>query len=78
MSEKLELSKFGKTESQLAAFTHCCKHKWTYSSKTFAGLRELMWPLENYTKNSLIPSITNGHICDDEGRLILSLPQRFR
>ena len=36
-----------------------------------------MGPLENCIRHSFIPAITNGHICNDEERLILTLPPRL-
>ena len=36
-----------------------------------------MGPLENCKRYSFIPAITNGHICNDEERLILTLPPRL-
>ena len=37
-----------------------------------------MRPLENCIRYSFIPAITNGHICNDEERLILTQPPRLR
>ena len=76
--ELKKLSKIGETEphAAYAAFTHGWKHKWTYLSRTIADIGELMGPLENCIRYSFIPAITNGHICNDEERLILTLPPR--
>ena len=38
---------------------------------------EFMRPLENCIRHFFIPAITNGHICNDEERLILTLPPRL-
>ena len=77
--ELKKLSKIGETEphAAYAAFTHGWKHKWTYLSRTITDIGELMGPLENCIRYSFIPAITNGHICNDEVRLILTLPPRL-
>ena len=77
--ELKKLSKIGETEphAAYAAFTHGWKHKWTYLSRTIADIGELMRPLENCIRYSFIPAITNGHKCNDEERLILTLPPRL-
>ena len=36
-----------------------------------------MRPLENCIRDSFIPAIMNGHKCNDEERLILTLPPRL-
>ena len=80
MTMELEkLSKIGETEphAAYAAFTHGWKHKWTYLSRTVADIGELMRPVENCIRYSFIPAITNGHICNDEERLIVTLPPRL-
>ena len=79
MTVELELSEIGETEphAAYAEFTHGWKHKWTYLSRTIADIGELMGPLENCIRYSFIPAITNGHICNDEERLILMLPPRL-
>ena len=51
-------------------------NKWTYLSRAIADIGELMRPLENCIRYSFIPAITNGHICNDEERLIITLPPR--
>ena len=78
-AELEKLSKIGETEphDSYAAFTHGWKHKWIYLSRTIADIGELMGPLENCIRYSFIPAITNGHICNDEERLILMLPPRL-
>ena len=77
--ELKKLSKIGETElhAAYAAFAHGWKHKWTYLSRTIADIGELMRPLENCIRYSFIPAITNGHKCNDEERLILTLPPRL-
>ena len=66
MTVELEkLSKIGETEphATYAAFTHGWKHKWTYLSRTIiVDIGELMGPVENCTRYSFIPAITNEHI----------------
>ena len=65
MTVELEkLSKIGETEQQAAyaAFMYGWKHKWTYLSRTIADIGELMGPVENCTRYSFIPAITNEHI----------------
>ena len=80
MTVELEkLSKIGEIEPHdaYAAFTHGWKHNWTYLSRTIAAIGELMGPLENCIRYSFITAITNGHICNNEERLILPLPPRL-
>ena len=80
MTVELEkVSKILETELQAAyaAFTHGWKHKWTYSSWTIADFGEFVGPLENCKSYFFIPAITDGHVCSDEERLILSPPPRF-
>ena len=77
MTVELEkFSKIGETElhASYAAFTPGWEHKWTYLSRTIADIGELMGPLENCIRYSFILAITNGHICIDQERLILTLP----
>ena len=77
--ELKNLSKSGETEphAAYAAFTHGWKHKWTYLSRTIADIGKLMRPLENCIRYSFIPAITNGHKCNNEERIILTLPPRL-
>ena len=48
-----------------------------YMSRTIADIGELMRSLENCIRYSFIPAITNGHKCNDDERLILTLPPRL-
>ena len=43
------------------------------NTRTVADIGELMGSLENCIRYSFIPAITNGHVCNDEERLILTL-----
>ena len=77
--ERKKLPKIGETEphAAYAAFTHGWKHKWTYMSRTIADIGKLKRPLENCIRYSFIPAIMNGHKCNDDERLVLTLPPRL-
>ena len=59
------------------AFTSCIRHKYTFYMRTIPQISELLQPLENAIRYSLIPALTDGRVVTDEERTLLSLPARL-
>ena len=70
------LSKIAKMEPQAAyvAFVSGFKHKLTYYIRTMSNIKHHLTQLDSFVDNVFIPSITDGHICTADERLLLSLP----
>ena len=70
------LSKIAKMELQAAyvAFVSGFKHKLTYYIRTMSNIKHHLTQLDSFVDNVFIPSITDGHICTADERLLLSLP----
>ena len=60
-----------------ACYVSGYQHKFTYHLRTIPGIEEFLAPLEECIRNVLIPSITGGHIVNDEERELLALPSRL-
>ena len=73
------LSKIAETEPQAAysAFAAGFKHKLTYILRTIPNISERIRPLEDTLRNTFIPAITGGYACNDNERILLSLPTRY-
>ena len=59
------------------AFTQVVRHRYTYFMRTIPGISDLLKPLENVIRLKLIPAITEGRLCSDDDRTLLSLPVRL-
>ncbi|XP_028416582.1 uncharacterized protein LOC114540659 [Dendronephthya gigantea] len=70
------LSKIARSEphAAYAAFTSGFKHKLTYYIRTIPNIKQQLTKVDEVIDNTLIPAITEGHICTVEERLLLSLP----
>ena len=73
------LLKIAETEPQSAysAFAAGFKHKLTYILRTIPDISERIRPLEDTLRNTFIPAITGGYACNDNERILLSLPTRY-
>ena len=73
------LSKIAKCEPQTAytAFVGGYRHKLTYHIRTFENLSEYLKPLDDVITSEFIPAITEGRICSEDERLLLSLPVKL-
>ena len=73
------LSKIAKCEPQTAytAFVSGYRHKLTYHIRTFENLSEHLKPLDDVITSEFIPAITEGHICSEDERVLLSLPVKL-
>ena len=73
------MSKIAETEPQsvCAAFLSGFKCKLTYFIHTIPDISELLLPLEHTIQQKIIPAITDGQICSDNERILLSLPTRY-
>ena len=70
------LSKIAKSQPQAAyvAFIIGFKNKFNYVLRTMADIGQLLLPVENQIRFHLIPSLCNGRNCNDNERILLSLP----
>ena len=78
--EQIEtLSQISLFEPQAAytAFTSCLRHRYTFYLRTIPGISDLLQPLENAIRLSLIPALTDGRRVTDDERLLLTLPVRL-
>ena len=73
------LACIAKTEPQcaLAAYTHGFRSKLTYLIRTIPNITNELQPLEEVIRSHFIPTILEGHQCNDIERSLLSLPPRF-
>ena len=73
------LSKIAKSEPQSAysAFVGGFKGKLPYYMRTIPCIKDYLMPLEEVIRFKFIPSVTGGHICSNDERVLLSLPARF-
>ena len=72
------LSMIGKTEPQAAytAFVSGFKNQLTYHIRTIPNIAAHLTKLDHVIDTVFIPSITEGHFCSRNERLLLSLPSR--
>ena len=70
------LSYIAKTEPQAlyAAFVNGFKHKLTYHIRTLPNIKQHLTQLDALVDQLFIPAITDGHMCSDDERLLISLP----
>ena len=59
------------------AFTSCIRHRYTFYLRTIPDISELLQPLEDEIRLTLIPSLTEGRGVTDDERKLLSLPPRL-
>ena len=73
------LSKIAYSEPQAAytAFVSGLKHRFTYHLRTIPLLQNMLQPLDDVITNTLIPAISDGHMCSTVERQLLSLPPKF-
>ena len=73
------LSKIAETEPQAAysAFAAGFKPKLKYILRTIPSISKRIRPLEDTLRNTFIPAITGGYACNDNERILLSLPTRY-
>ena len=79
LQELNELTKIAMSEPQAAyaAFTSGFRHKVTYYMRTIPNLEGVLKPLDKFIDEHFIPAITEGHICSNDDRKLLSLPARL-
>ena len=79
MAELREMTKVAKSEPQAAysGFTSGFKHKMTYFMRTIPNVKEIIADLDKVIDNEFIPAVTEGHVCSDDERKLLSLPVRL-
>ena len=73
-----QLAKIATSEPQ-AAYTGYCngiQYRWTFFQRKIPGISELMTPLENEIRRTLIPALVGRQVSDEE-RQITALPVRF-
>ena len=73
-----ELAEIAKDEPQVvyASFTKAVSHRWTYVQRTIPGIDDYFVPLEEATREKLIPSLIGRKVSDTERRII-ALPVRY-
>ena len=70
-----QLAQIATSEPQ-AAYTGYCngiQHRWTFFQRTIPGISDLMVPLENVMRRTLIPALVGRQVSDEE-REITALP----
>ena len=79
IAELRKLTKIAKGEPQAAysSFTSGFKHKMTYFVRTLPHVEEIIADLDKVIDQEFIPAITEGHVCSDDERKLLSLPVRL-
>ena len=79
IAELMELTKIAKTEPQAAysAFTSGFKHKMTYFMRTLPDVEDILGDLDKVIDNEFIVAITEGHICTEDERKLMSLPVKM-
>ena len=73
-----QLAQIATSEPQ-AAYTGYCngiQHRWTFFQRTIPGISDLMVPLENVIRRTLIPALVGRQVSDEE-REITALPVRY-
>ena len=73
------LSVIAKSQPQAAyaCFVSGFRHKITYFMRTFPELHHHLDSLDTVIDSQFIPVITEGHLCSEDERLLLSLPWRM-
>ena len=73
------LSNIAKSEPQAAyaAFVSGFQHKLTYHIHTIPNLTTKLTPLDHVIDQKFIPAITDGHVCSEDERRLLSLPVKM-
>ena len=76
--EVKKLAKFASTQPHAAfsGYTHGFASKWSYLSRTHAGLETHLQSLEQATRCEFLPAVTGRHLSDVE-RGLLGLPARL-
>ena len=75
----MQLSKIAKSQPQAAysAFVGGFKHRLTYHIRTMPNINEELKALDHLIDTIFIPAISDGHICSQDERLLLSLPAKL-
>ena len=73
------LAEIARSEPHAAytCFTHGLRHRFNYFMRTIPGIAELLQPVEDSIRNRLLPSLTEGYICNDHERDLIALPVRL-
>ena len=64
-------------QSVYSAFFGGFKGKLTYYVRTIPCIKDYLMQLEEVIHFKFIPSITGGHICSNDERVLLPFPTRF-
>ena len=64
-------------QAAYSAFIHGFQHKLTYHIRTIPSVSDLLLPLDEIISNKLIPALTDGYVCSDAERSLLSLPVKL-
>ena len=74
--ELIVLSDIAKSYPHCAytAYVFGFQHKYTYTMRTISNIENEFVPLEDTIRNTFLPALLNGHICNDEERRLFSLP----
>ena len=72
-------STIAETQPQAAysAFVSAFKNKINYFLRTIPNIFHLLLHLERTIRNKFIPAVTEGYICNDKERVLISLPTRY-
>ena len=63
--------------ASISIFCFCQCHKLTYFIRTLPALQQHIGDFDHVIDTVFIPAITDGHICSDDKRLLLSLPAKM-
>lgn len=53
------------------------QHRFSYFVRTIPGIEKFLDPVEDVIRHQFIPAITDGHVVNDEERMLMSLPPRL-
>ena len=65
------------SESAYSALVGRFRGKRTYYMRTTSCTKDYLIPLEEVIRFKFIPSISGGHICSNDERVMVSLPTKF-
>ena len=64
-------------QAAYSAFVSGFKNKLSYFMRIISNIFNLLIPTEDTIRNRFMQAITDGRICNDEERRLLSLPTRY-
>ena len=63
--------------SAYCAFTYSFRHKFNYIMRTIPDIKHILQPIEDVIRHKFIPTLCDNRACNDDERLLFSLPVRY-